>query len=207
MVLGNTRLHMADKLKNIDEMVEENKQGKKRNSSLYKIKSAEYKGEVLSNELTNTVEVLKQTSDKGKVDFDNIDEVKKRTFEYLNACAIAECFPSVMGLAVQGYGVSRQYLNRYIANHDNATADFIRLVKDEIADLLVNASLQNNANPIMAIFQLKNHYEHSDKTQIEVGKKSLLDNLPNINDVMKKYESDEDALIQDWKDKLPLEDD
>lgn len=73
-----------------------------------------------------------------------------------------------MGLAVHGYGISRQALNQYLQRNPNSEAAlFISKVKDTMADILTNAALYRNADPVSVIFQLKNHFEHSDKLQLE----------------------------------------
>ena len=78
--------------------------------------------------------------------------VKDRTFQYLLACSEAQIYPSVMGLATFGFGISRQALNRWLSRND----------------VLTNAALYRNADAAMAIFQLKNHFEHADAVQIEI---------------------------------------
>ena len=93
-----------------------------------------------------------------------MEQVKQRTFEYLEACQAAEVYPSIMGLSAHGYGVSRQALNQYLNSHDNEATAFISMVKRYNGrHSLTNASLYNNANAIAVIFQLKNHFQHADR--------------------------------------------
>lgn len=141
------------------------KRGK--SNSLYKQATDEHKGEQLQTDIANKIVALKTSDAKKRIEWDNLEEVKERTFEYLTACQKAEVYPSVMGLAVYGYGVSRQALNRYLSSHNNETTDFIERAKDIMSDILVNASLYNNANAVQVIFQLKNHYGHTDTVQLQ----------------------------------------
>ena len=91
-----------------------------------------------------------------------------------------------MGLAVYGYGVSRQALNDYLRTHNNETTAFIEKAKDIMADILTNASLYNNANAVQVIFQLKNHFGHSDTVQLQPV--APLEESPfNAEDIRKRY--------------------
>ena len=138
------------------------------NKKLYKVASDEYKGEILANDIINRATDLIKSQERGKVNFNDLEDVEGRAYAYLQACADSQTFPSVMGLAVHGFGISRQALNQYITrNPDSRATDFINRVKDVIADILTNASLNNNANAVQAIFQLKNHFDHSDKVEIQ----------------------------------------
>ena len=158
-------------LKTVEEMATELSESKSKSGyskKIYKAESDEHKGEVLSNDIQNHITELTKSRQKGKVNFFDLEEVERRTIEYLTACSISETFPSVMGLSVQAYGVSRQALNQYLNSHDNEVTAYINIVKDMIADILTNASLYNNANATQVIFQLKNHFGHSDVVEMDV---------------------------------------
>lgn len=134
--------------------------------SNYKAQSDKHKGGVLAIDIRTHTQALMESVQRHKVDFDNLSDVQTRTYNYFAACAKAEVFPSMMGLAVHGYGISRQALNQYLHRHpDSEVTEFILMAKDVIADLLTNASLFNNANAAQVIFQLKNHFGHSDYQQ------------------------------------------
>lgn len=154
---------------------------------LYKQQSDEHKGQLLQMDIANKREVLKATAKRGKVDFSNLEQVQARTLAYMEACERSGTFPTVMGLAVHGYGVSRQALNQYLLSHNNATSDFIALVKDTFADILTNASLYNNVNAIQAIFQLKNHFGHTDKVEIAPATPERNDRDYDPEDIRRRY--------------------
>lgn len=112
-------------------------------------------------------EALIRIRERGTVDFYNVDEVIIRTEEYFKGCEISGTFPSVMGLCAKGFGCTRDRLNAWIVDHpETPTAQYIGIVKEMIADVLTNASLRNKANVAQTIFQLKNHFGHSDEVKV-----------------------------------------
>lgn len=161
---------MSREMKTADEiaiiLADEKDKGNGRSRRLYKREADELKGEQLQTDIANKTEVLRAVASRNKVDFSDLEQVRSRTFAYMKACEKAGVYPSVMGLAVHGFGVSRQALNQYLLRNNNATTDFINMAKDCFADILTNASLYNSCNPIQAIFQLKNHFGHSDRVEI-----------------------------------------
>ena len=156
---------------------------------IYKAAADQHKGEELSADLENRIEALKTSTQRGPVDWNNIEQVKERVFFYLAACAQSKTYPSVMGLSVHGFGVSRQALCKYLSKYpDSPSAIFISMTKDLIADLLTNAALYRNADPVSVIFQLKNHFEHSDKLQLEpILQESPLGDSVTAEQLAEKY--------------------
>lgn len=135
---------------------------------LYKAQVDRHKAEELSADLENRIEALRTSTQRGPIDWNNVEQIKSRTFDYLTACAQSKTYPSIMGLSFHGFGISRQALCKYLSKYpDSPSAIFISMTKDLIADLLTNAALYRNADPVSVIFQLKNHFEHSDKLQLE----------------------------------------
>ena len=134
---------------------------------VYKAEADAHKGEALQSDILAQLEALQATEQRRKVELRDLEDVRQRTYDYLAACAEAEAFPSVMGLAVHGYGISRQALNQFLLRNDNEVTEFINRTKDVIADILTNASLYNNANAVAVIFQLKNSHSFADRVEIE----------------------------------------
>ena len=178
---------MRDTIK-ANTMIDRVQADKDKNKRLYKAQADEHKGQLLANDIITRADSLLQSEDRGKVDFNDIDDVKTRTYSYLKACAISEAYPSVMGLAVDAYGISRQALNQYLLRNPTSEAtEFIQKAKDVIADILTNASLYNNANAVAVIFQLKNHFEHSDRVEIQPLRVSdPVDNL-SVEEIAQRY--------------------
>lgn len=167
-------------------------------NKIYKVQADEHKAEILSADIQNRLEALREKRDK--VNLLDLAEVEARTLEYLEACSLASVFPSVMGLSVQGFGMSRQALNQWLLkNPGSQTAEYIFKVKDIMADILVNASLNNNANSLQALFQLKNHFEHTDKAELQF---SQADNNPlgpcqDEETLRKKYMDSVSIVLED----------
>lgn len=153
---------------------------------LYKQESDGHKSEQLQMDIANKREVLRTVVKREKVNFSDLQMVQDRTFAYMEACEKAGVFPSVMGLATHGFGVSRQALNQYLLTHNNETTEFISLVKDSFADILTNASLYNNANAIQVIFQLKNHFGHSDRVELAPATVERVDTY-DPEDIRRRY--------------------
>lgn len=186
---------MARTIKTVPEMTEELAIEKSKNGytqrlykSNYKAVSDEHKNEVLTADIMQRVQDLKQSKGKQRVDFNNLEDVEQRTYDYFEACAAAGVYPSVMGLAVHGFGISRQALNQYINAHPHTPqTDFILKAKDMMADILTNESLKNNANAVQVIFQLKNHFEHSDKIELQPVQEDPLGPMRDPKEISEKY--------------------
>lgn len=177
----------------VDEMAEALEASKNRNGytkKLYKAEADEHKAEQLREDIANRVEALKRSTDRKKIDFNDFAMVQARTYEYLEACERAAVYPSVMGLAVHGFGISRQALNQYLArNPETQTAEFINEVRDLMADILTNAAIYRNADSVSVIFQLKNHFDHADRVQLEPVTESPLGPAVDPDEIRRRIES------------------
>ena len=83
---------------------------------IYKALSDEHKNEEISLSIKNKATALKKAINAPKVNLADTEQVKERAFMYLEACGLASCFPSVMGLSV-AMGCSRQNLNQWLLAH------------------------------------------------------------------------------------------
>ena len=156
---------------------------------VYKVESEEFKKSELANDIARAVEAIADR-ERQRVDFSDVEDVRNRIVDYFEACAGAGIYPSVQGLAVHGFGVSRQALNQWRTRKDNAKTESAKLIDcatDLMADILVNESLHNNANPVQALFQLKNNHAFADKVEIV----QVIDNDPlsdiNNRELARKY--------------------
>lgn len=164
---------------------------KHRNGStkkVYKALADEHKNEEISLSIKTKSSALRQAIDAPKVNLSDTQQVQARTFAYLEACEIASCFPSVMGLS-GAMGFSRQNLYRWLLAHpDHPTTDFVNMVRDAIADVLTDASLHNNANAVQVIFTLKNWHDHADKVEIApVMHRPVDDEEVSVDEIRKRY--------------------
>lgn len=174
---------------------DKNKNGSK--AKVYKELSDEHKGEQITQSVSSKALSLKQAINAPKVELSDTEQVQERTFMYLEACSLSSCFPSVMGLS-GALGCSRQNLNRWLLSHPgHPTTDFVNMAKDVMADILTNASLYNNANAVAVIFQLKNHFEHSDRVEISPVVQNQLDTDYNAEDIRRRYLIDTDDMKEE----------
>lgn len=158
---------MPKKLQTSTEMAQEIEERPNRRLN-YKEQSDAHKEETLAANLDFQLAALENTTKRERVNLHDLEQVQERTFEYIMACKEAASFPSVLGLAVYGFGLSRQRLNQYLRSYpEEQSAQFIEQVKDAFADTLVNQSLFRNADAAQVIFQLKNCNGFADKLEIE----------------------------------------
>lgn len=144
------------------------------------------RGESLNSDIEMARAALKAAYDRQKVDLGDPLEVRERINEYFQACQIANSYPSWMGLAVKGFGVERQAVEEYMKRHpDYESVKLIIEAKQVMADIIVNQSLKGNAQPVAAIFQLKNWYDHQDKVTYGPGYTETLD--VDTDSLKKKY--------------------
>lgn len=139
---------------------------------IYKTESEAFKKQELASDITRAMDIINDRS--ARVDFSNIEDVRQRIADYFTACSNAGVFPSVQGLAAQGFGISRQALNQWrnrsLKSNDPIRQEVERLIDracDMMADILANQSLHNNANPVQALFQLKNNHAFADRVEIQ----------------------------------------
>ncbi|MCI9257745.1 terminase small subunit [Acutalibacter sp.] len=180
-------------LKPVDEMATELAAHKTRDGctqKIYKAAADEHKGEQLQADLENRIAALHEAEKQDKIDFNDLEQVKRRAYDYLEACKQAAVFPSVMGLAVHGFGISRQALNQYLQrNPYSPSSEFINKIRDMMADILSNAALYRNADAVSVIFQLKNHFDHSDKVQVEPVQNNPLGPMPDPEELRRRIEA------------------
>ena len=118
----------------VDALTEDkHKNGSK--SKVYKALADEHKNEEISLSIRNKTTALKEAINAPKVNLTDTEQVKERAFMYLEACGLASCFPSVMGLS-GAMGCSRQNLNQWLLAHPgHPTTEFVAMVKDLMADI------------------------------------------------------------------------
>ena len=135
---------------------------------IYKAESDAFKKEALQADISRAISTLK--AEVEKVDLTDESQVRERIIAYLEACSVSGAYPTVQGLASYGFGISRQALNQWRlrpCNMGKPSAILIDQVTEMIGDILTNESLHNNANPVQAIFQLKNSHGFSDKIEMQ----------------------------------------
>lgn len=180
---------MSDNGSKIEAIQEKLREDKDRNGytrKIYKAESEEFKREALSREIASRIPATR--IDKQRIDLNCLEDVAECTQIYLQACANEGVYPSVMGLSVYGFGISRQALNQYMLRNPNSkTTEYLHRIKDIMADILTDQSLKNNCNPVQAIFQLKNHFEHTDKVEETPPPVEVLGEAPTAQEIIERY--------------------
>lgn len=167
-------------------MLSEHKAGYAR--KLYKTPSGAHKTAELQRSVAEKTNFLYESSKRRPVDFNDIEDVKTRTREYLDACAETGSFPSLMGLAAYGFGMSRRTLYWHLKNHpETESSRFIDRVRDLIADVLASAALNRHADSVVSIFVLKNGLGFSDRVEIEPVAPHAEENALSEEDLFKRY--------------------
>ena len=190
------KIHSDDMIAMLEkdkQMLADTKRGNPR-SNLYKAEADEHKSQMLSKSIGELTEVLKRDQIKhiSKVDFDDLEEVKKRTIEYFESCQATGHYPSLLTLCSIGYGCSRNLLDIYINNHNNESSNYLIRVKDMIADVLTNASLYSVADNVSVIFQLKNLHGFADNIRVEAS--PVMPDIPVDKEAIRKRHTFKDIF-------------
>lgn len=182
-------------IKDVDTMTKEIQEEQRNGTKEALAKYKNSKGEIItedkvSAEIAIGRQALIEARLRGRVDFYHTDEVIVRTEQYFEACEKSGTFPSMMGLASRGFGVYRQLVQDFMNKHpEHPTSIYLMMVKENMADILTNASLHNHANVAQTIFQLKNHFEHADEVKITKSNNEdpLLMGAVSEEEIKKRY--------------------
>lgn len=151
---------------------------------VYKDDADGRKAQALREDIAIKIEQLEAVNGRQKVDWQDLNLVKERTIAYFRACEKAACIPSVMGLAVYGFGVDRGTLNEFIRRYpETNSARFLLAVKDVIADVLTNAALNRRIDNVMSIFQLKNGHGFRDSVEIQAATETPIHSSMSPEDI------------------------
>lgn len=134
-------------------------------SRLYNEVSSELKAAALDTAIRQQQDLLKRANTNGRVDLNNLDDVRKSCEDYIESCRIAGIIPSVTGLA-PSMGYSRQGLTGYIAHNNTPTAQYLDAVRSAMAAITEQAGLTRAASEAVSIFVLKNSAGMVDKLDI-----------------------------------------
>lgn len=104
-------------------------------------------------------------SSKGPVTIDDVEEMQRRTIEYVTRREAQQRLPTVEGLAV-AFGIDRRIL--YFWKDDMKhpkTHEFLQRVVDAFSDMAASAALNGSAPVVSWIFYAKNHYGYVEKSE------------------------------------------
>ena len=119
------------------------------------------------------------------VDLTDAEQVKQRVQDYFRICAEDDMKPGVADFAC-ALGISRQMLWNIVSGKTVKPAEVFDLLKRTYYAL--NAQLENFAmagkvNPVTFIFLGKNHFQYTDKQEIEVAAKQDAESSPEELDM------------------------
>lgn len=133
---------------------------------IYKAESDELRTQQISADLDRKIDGLAKR--KPRVNLNDLEEVKRRTTEYLTSCRDAGVIPTVSSFAVMALNVTRRTLNDFIVKHpDSPSSYFLEQTKDLFSDVLETGALTHSLDNVMSIFILKNDHNRADRMQIE----------------------------------------
>lgn len=137
------------------EQLKRHKEGRSSKSRLYPEISNELKQRALDTAIAQQQELLARAHDRGRVDLNDLDEVKAATHEYLESCKQAGVIPSFLGLA-PALGHSRQMVYRYINTHTTESAEFLDTLRSSFAAVVLQMGMSRVCSEATSIFILKN---------------------------------------------------
>jgi len=130
--------------------------GKMYRATTYKAVSDDLKREALVENLDQQIELLRQrVYERGKVNLDNVDEVREIAFDFMQACRSSQTFPTMLAFSA-ALGISRTRLYSYIDTHDNETTRLLDMLRSSWASIIAQQSLSRQTDNATAIFLLKN---------------------------------------------------
>ena len=146
------------------------------------------------------LETLRRLAQRKTINFKDFDDVVENTENYFDACFRAGVVPSIMGLAIRGYGMSSSHLKEYLDRNNDESTRYIRRALDLIADIITDNGYKDVKAITMGIFQLKNHYGHADKVEVQTTVKH--EEEMSIEDISKRY-SAKGEILEPMKDITP----
>ena len=119
------------------------------------------------------------------ISFEDANEAKERTATYFSICEQNDMKPSVAGYAL-ALGVDRSTLWKIVTGV-SVKPDAVRNVLKR-AYAILNAQLEDymqngKVNPVTGIFLGKNHFQYTDKQEIEVAAKNDAESTPEELDM------------------------
>lgn len=142
-------------------------QRKKDKPKIYREIADEAKAAAISADVAFERQNLATVSKQPRVDLNNLEDVQTRTDAFFASCEAASVLPTFLGLAV-AFGYSRENLYKYLRNNSHTeTAEYIELVRESLADIMITAALTRTTDNSTTIFALKNLHGFADKIELE----------------------------------------
>ena len=129
------------------------------------------------------------------VDLQDLGQVKERSAEFLAACEKAGRVPLWTGLVSRGFGLSRQYVHKWLNKHEgHETAEFLMALREALADSLASAAISGSVSAIPSIFALKAVFGWKDAGEDDLHDVGAEDgDALDLRQIMARYEGQEAA--------------
>ena len=179
--------------------MEASKAGNKMYKKTYGEVASELKSEALSAALEQQMYLMGVAADRGRVNLDDLEELKAATEIYLKSCQISGTFPTFLAYSAS-LGYSRQAVYGYIARHTTKTAEFLDNLRSSFAAIVAEMGLKRACSEALAIFLLKNSGQGlTEKTEIDLAahQESPLGEKADPEALRRKYLEDAYGLYSD----------
>lgn len=125
------------------------------------------------------------------VDLQDLAQVKERSMEFLAACEKAGRVPLWTGLVSRGFGLSRQYVLKWVHAHQgHETAEFLMALREAMADSLASAAISGSVAPVVSIFVLKSIFDWKDAGEGELQAVEVDGDELSAQDILRRYALD-----------------
>ena len=172
--------------------MEASKAGNKMYRKTYGEVASELKSEALSAALEQQMYLMGVAADRGRVNLDDLEELKAATEIYLKSCQISGTFPTFLAYSAS-LGYSRQAVYAYISRHTTKTAEFLDNLRSSFAAIVAEMGLKRACSEALAIFLLKNSGQGlTDKTELDISahQESPLGEKISTEELKRKYLED-----------------
>ena len=179
--------------------MEASKAGNKMYRKTYGEVASELKSEALSAALEQQMYLMGVAADRGRVNLDDLEELKAATEIYLKSCQISGTFPTFLAYSAS-LGYSRQAVYAYISRHTTKTAEFLDNLRSSFAAIVAEMGLKRACSEALAIFLLKNSGQGlADRTEIDLAahQESPLGEKISTEELKRKYLEDAYGVYSD----------
>ena len=179
--------------------MEASKAGNKMYKKTYGEVASELKSEALSAALEQQMYLMGVAADRGRVNLDDLEELKAATEIYLKSCQISGTFPTFLAYSAS-LGYSRQAVYAYISRHTTKTAEFLDNLRSSFAAIVAEMGLKRACSEALAIFLLKNSGQGlADRTEIDLAahQESPLGEKISTEELKRKYLEDAYGVYSD----------
>ena len=148
----------------------ESKKGNRLYKPGYNEVSAELKEQAIANAIDQTRGLLKAAKKKGRVNLDDVDELRTAADNYMQACKMSGTIPSMLGFC-PSIGYSRQHVYTFISTKGNtASARFLDSLRSAWAAIFQQLAMTRVCSEPVAIFALKNSGQGmADRTDVDMN--------------------------------------